>query len=210
MISQIRTTATILACTLMALIGSAQPTDRALTPKARVLDFLFTVEVTQRPYLFKLALRFYDAGTQVVIVVYPDKEKYWVRRCEVTTYSLDGGVRRELAESLSKLPPEASDDAVRAIVSRLKVQAKRVAIAPEALAKPLSELRSIKISPMLPMYASLDEVSRYEFWYNTWQDSVHYSMFGPPGKAQGELVRWMIRLKTELPDLLKGSSAPTP
>jgi len=40
MISQIRTTATILACTLMALIGSAQPTDRALTPKARVLDFL--------------------------------------------------------------------------------------------------------------------------------------------------------------------------
>jgi hypothetical protein len=212
MISQIRTAASILMYVSMALpVGNAQPGDRALDPKARVLNVLFPVEVSQRPYFFKVVLRFDDADTQVVIVVYPDKDKYWVRRCEVTTFSLNDDVKRELAESLSQLPPEATDEAVRAIASGLRVEVNRIVIAPEALDKSLSELKSIRISPLLAARISVDNFSEYEFWYDSWQESVHYSITGSPGKApQDELVRWMLRFKADLPGLLKKSSGGSP
>lgn len=212
MISQIRTATTIFACVFMALMtGHAQPGDRTLNPKARVLDALFPVEVPQRPYFFKLVLRFDEADTQAVVVVYPDKEKYWIRRCEVTTYSLDDATRRELSESLSKLAPEASDDAVRAIASGLKVKTNHVAVAPEALDKSLGELKSIRIPPVLAAHVSVDAFSEYQFWYDSWQESVHYSIVGPPRDApQDESVRWMLKFKADLPDLLKGPSASKP
>lgn len=211
MISQIRTVAAFLTCVAIPLIANAHPGDRALNPKARVLDVLFPVEVPQRPYFFKVVLRFDDSDTQAVFVVYPDKEKYWIRRCEVTTYSLDEEVQRELSASLSKLTPEASDTAVRAVASELKVEMNRVTIAPEALDKPLSELKSIRIPPVLSAHVSVDQFSEYEFWYDSWQESVHYSIVGTPGKApQDELVRWMVKFKAELPDLLKRSSALKP
>lgn len=209
MISQIA--ATTLMCVSLTLLGNAQPGDRTLDPQARLLDVLFPVEVPQRPYLFELALRFHDADTQVVVVVYPDKEKPWIRRCEVTTYSLDDDAKRKLSESLSKLSSEASDDSVRAVASGLKVQMSRVTIAPEALDKALGELKSIQIPPMLAARVSVDDFSEYEFWYDTWQESVHYSVTGPPGKApQDKLIRWMVRFKADLPDLLKKSSISKP
>jgi hypothetical protein len=214
MISQVRTAATILMYVSMALVGNAQPGDRVLDPRARVLDVLFPVEVLQRPYFFKLALRFDDADTQVVVVVYPDKERYWVRRCEVTTYSLDDNAKRELSESLSKLAPEASDDAVRAVASELKVETIRVEIAPDALRESLSALKTIRISPVLTDRISVDEFYEYDFWYDNWQESVHYSITGPPRKAsqnpQDELVRWMLKFKADLPELLKGPLASKP
>jgi len=212
MISQLRTAASILMYVSMALpVGHAQPGDRALDPKARILDVLFPVEVPQKPYFFKIVLRFDDADTQVMAVVYPDKQKYWIRRCEVTTMFLGDNVKRELTESLSKLPSEASDDAVRAIAPGLKVEVSRIVIAPEALDKQLSELKSIRISPLLASRISVDNFSEYEFWYDSWQESVHYAITGSPGKApQDELVRWMLRFKADLPNLLKKSSASKP
>jgi hypothetical protein len=192
-------------------IGNAQPGDRGLNPRAHVLDLLFPVEVPQSPYFFKLVLRFDDAGTQVVVVVYPDKEKYWIRRCEVTTYSLNDNVRRDLAESLSTLASGASDEAMRGVASKLKVETNRVAIAPDVLDKPLSALKSIQISPVLASRISVDAFSEYEFSYDSWQESVHYSITASTGKEpQDELVRWMLRFKTDLPELLKKSSALKP
>jgi hypothetical protein len=210
MISQIRTATTIFTCVFISLLtGRAQPGDRTLNPKARVLDVLFPVEVPQRPYFFKLVLRFDDADSQVVVVVYPDKEKYWVRRCEVTTYFLDDNAKRELSESLSKLAPETSDGGVRAIASGLKVEANHVAVSAEALDRSLGELKSIRIPPVLAARVSVDAFSEYQFWYESWQESVHYSITGPPGDApQDELVRWMLKFNADLPDLLKKHPAP--
>jgi hypothetical protein len=206
-----RKAATILAFMIASLSVNAQPGDRFLDPKARILDVLFPVDVPQRPYLLKLALRFDDADTQLVIVVYPDTDKYWIRRCQVVTYSLANAAQAQLAESLPKLPPEASDDLVRSVAANLKVEVSRFAIDPEALAKSLKELRLIQISPVLEPRVSVDDFSEYEFWYDNWQQSVHYSLAGPAGKApQDELIRWMIAFRTNLPDLLKRSSASKP
>jgi hypothetical protein len=211
MVSLTRKVAAMAAFALMAFAGNAQPGDRVLDPKARILDALFPVVVSQRPYFQKLVLRFDDADAQLVIVVYPDKEKYWIRRCEVTTYALNDAAKTQLSESLTKLSPEASDDAVRAIAAGLKVEVNRFAVAPEALDKPFSELRSIRISPLLATRVSVDEFSEYEFWYDNWQDSVHYSIAGTPEKEpQDEMIRWMIKFKANLPDFLKRSSASKP
>lgn len=210
--SQTRKALTIFAFMIAPLSMNAQPGDRFLDPKARILDVLFPVDVLQRPYFLKLVLRFDEADTQLVIVVYPDKDKYWIRRCQVVTYSLANAAKAQLSESLPKLlSPEASDDAVRSVAANIKVEESRFAIDPEALDKSLKELRLIQISPILETRVSVDEFSEYEFWYDNWQQSLHYSISGPAGKApQDELIRWMIRFKTSLPDLLKRSSTSKP
>jgi hypothetical protein len=210
MISKSRTAGAIF-CLLMALTGIAQSGDRVLNPKARILDVLFPVEVPQRPYFLKLILRFVSADTQVVVVVYPDKEKYWIRRCEVTTYTLNDNAQKQLSEILSKSSPKTSNDAVRAMAARLKLEANHFEIAPELLDDSLKELGSIRISPALAGRVSVDDYSEYELWYDNWQESVHYSIVGSPGEApQDELVRWMVSFKTNLPNMLKKASPSKP
>ncbi len=211
MASRACTTAVFLISVLSAMVGRAQPGDRTLDPQARVLDIIFPVEVPQRPYFLKMVLRFDKTSTQLVIVVYPDKERYWIRRCDVIKYVLPEAAKTQLSQSLSQLSPEASEDAVRASAAKLKVEVSRFTIAPEALSKSLIELRSIRISPVLAERVSVDEFSEYEFWYDNWQESVHYAIIGAPGKApQDKLTQWMIKFNTNLPGLLEASSASKP
>ena len=214
MASQTRITLAFVACILSAIVGWAQPGDRILDSKARLLDVIFPIEVPQRTYFLKMVLRYDGEDTQLVVVIYSDKEKYWIRRCEVTKYSLADGQKTQLAESLSRLTPETTDEEVQGIAAKLKVEVTRFTIAPESLNKSLGELKAIQISPVPADRVSVDEYSEYEFWYDSWQESVHYAITGPPGKgskgSQDELIRWMIRFEARLPDLLKVPSAPKP
>ncbi len=139
------------------------------------------------------------------------KDRYWIRRCEVTKYSLADGEKTQLSESLSKLTPKTTDEEVRGIAAKLKVEVSRFTIAPKSLSKSLGELKAIRISPVPPDRVSVDEYSEYEFWYDRGQESAHYALTGPPGKGpQDELTRWMIRFQAHLSDLLKAPSAPMP
>jgi hypothetical protein len=130
MASQTRITLVFFACILSAMVGWGQPGARILDSKARLLDVLFPLDVPQRPYFLKMVLRYHDENTQLVVVVYPDKERYWIRKCEITKYSLADGEKTQLAESLSRLTTETTDEEVRGIAAKIKVEVSSFTIAP--------------------------------------------------------------------------------
>jgi hypothetical protein len=179
--------------------------------KARVLNILFPLDVAPKPYFLKMVLRFSDSDTQLVVVVYPDKEKYWVRRCEITSYVLEGMGKGQLSQLISKMIAENPDVKEQAIAARLKVDVSRSSVAPEALKHALDELKTIRISPILTDRVAVDEYSEYEYWYDNWQESVHYAITSPFGNdPQDKLGRWMVKFRANLPDLLKTPSVPKP
>ncbi len=61
----------LICCMFFARGASAQPGDRDMNTEARVLHLLFPLDVEPKPYLLKLAMRFGDSDTQVVIVFIP-------------------------------------------------------------------------------------------------------------------------------------------
>ena len=195
-----------LICVLLASVATAQPGDRYLVMKARVLDLVFPLDVAPRPYFMKMALRFSDSDTQLVVVIYPDKEKYWVRRCEITSYSLAGIGNNQLSQLISKMIAANPNVKEQEIAAKLRVDVSRFAVNPEALNRVFDELKAIRISPILADRVAVDNYSEYEYWYDNWQESVHYTITGPfHEEAQDKLVQWMIRFRAAVPDLPKAA-----
>src|SRR5271157_2883822 len=95
----------LLFCILLGT-ASAQPGDRDRNMKARVLDILFPLDAAERPYFLKMILRYGDSDTQLVVLVYPDRDKYWIRRYEMISYSLTEMGNGGLAEFISKVVTE--------------------------------------------------------------------------------------------------------
>ena len=84
-------------------------------------------------------------------------------------------------------------------------------VEPEALHHALDELKAIRISPVLKSRVAVDEFSEYEFWYDTWQETVHYVITSPFGNdPQDQLGRWMTKFRDNVPKLLKASLGPNP
>lgn len=211
MICRIGVACVLFSCILFGATATAQPGDRYLDMKARVLDILFPLDVAPKPYFLKMVLRFSDSDTQLVVVVYPDKDKYWVRRCEITSYALAGMAKGQLSQLISKMVAENPNVKDEEIAAKLKVEVSRYSIAPEALKHALDELKAIRISPILADRVAVDEYSEYEYWYDNWQESVHYAITSPYGRdPQDQLGRWMVKFRANLPDLLRAASAPKP
>lgn len=205
---RILVTCALFSGVFLASTVSAQPGDRILDMKARVLDILFPVDVPQRPYFQKMVLRFSDSDTQLVVVVYPDKDKYWVRKCEILRYVVEGMGKGELSLFISKMVAENPNIKEREIAAKLKVDVTRSLISSEAFNHELDELKAIRISPVLADRVAVDEYSEYEFWYDNWQESVHYTITSPFGNdPQDELGKWMKKFRDNLPDLLKKSDS---
>jgi hypothetical protein len=201
----------LLSCILFTATATAQPGDRYLDVKARVLDILFPLDVAPKPYFLKMVLRFGDSETQLVVLVYPDDEKYWIRRSEVIDYKLRGMSKGELSQLISKMVAENRSVRAEDIAAKVKVDVSRSPVDPEALYHALDELKPVRISPILADRIAVDDVSEYEYWYDNWQESVHYTIAGPfKDGPQDQLVQWMIRFRANLPNLLKASVAPKP
>jgi hypothetical protein len=178
--------------------------------KARVLDIVFPLDVAQKPYFQKVVLRFSDSDTQLVVVVYPDKDKYWIRRCEMTRYALDGLGNGGLSQLISKMVGENPSVKEQEIAAKLKANITRTNVPIENLSQALDELKTIRISPFLADRVAVDAYSEYEFWYDNWQESVHYTLVGPfKDAAQDELVQWMLKFREGVPKLT-GSTSPSP
>lgn len=197
----------ILACVLASCVISAgtvnaQPGDRHLDMKARVLSLVFPIEVSAKPYDLRLILRYGDTDTQLVVVVHPGKE-YWQRRYDVFRYTLAGMKQDDLSHLISRM--EASDPKIgpQEIAAKLRVEVAESAIDPSLLKKALSSLGDVRVSPALPGRVCLDKCSQYEFWYDTWQDFVHYVLTDPPqNTAEAQLVEWMTKFRADLPNML--------
>lgn len=211
MICRVALALALFSSILFAGAASAQPGDRYLDMKARILGILFPLDVTSKPYFQKMVLRFSDSDTQVVVVVYPDKDKYWVRKCEITSYGLESMGKGGLSQFISKTVAENPNVKDQEIAAKLKVNITRAYVPLEALDPALDELKTIRISPVLADRVSVDEFSEYEFWYDNWQESVNYVITGPfENDPQDQLGRWMTKFRYNLPNLLKPSLGPTP
>ncbi len=195
----------LFSCILFTTRATAQPGDRYLDMKARVLDILFPLDVAPKPYFSKMILRFGDSGTQLVVVVYPGGKSELIR------YSLAGTSGGEFSQLISKMVAENPDVKEQEIAAKFKVDVYRSPIEHEALNRALDELKAVRIPPILASRVAVDEFSEYEYWYDNWQESVHYTITGPfKNTPQDELVQWMIRFRANLPYLFKASSAPKP
>lgn len=191
---------------VITTISYSQPGNRNLEMKAQVLDLLFPLDVAQNPYFLKIILRFGDFDTQVVIVVFPDKEKYWIKRCEVTSYAIEGMEKGELSNFISMMETENPGVKAIEIAARLKVNVNQFSIVPDEFFRVLDDLEKIRISPILASRIAVDNFSEYEFWYDNWQEFVHYTIVGPfKGDPQDKLVRWMLKFRDDLPKMTKVS-----
>jgi hypothetical protein len=138
----------LLSCIFLTATAVAQPGDRYLDMKARVLDILFPLDVAPKPYLLKMILRFGDSDTQLVVVIYPDSEKYWVRRYEATSYKLAGIGREELSQLISKVVAENPNVKAEEIAAKVKVDVSRTSIDENGLDRVLKDLKGVRISPI--------------------------------------------------------------
>ena len=107
----------------------------------------------------------------------------------------DGGVSSFIALQLS----ENAKATVEEMASKLQVFVARKEIEYSELDGAMKSLKKLRVSPALQTRVGVDNIPKYEFWYDTWQESVHYSLIGPPGKAdQDSLSRWMTGFQEHL------------
>jgi len=187
----------LLLCSLRSV--NAQPGASHLNLKSRVLDIAFQSEITHKPYFSKLVLRYNGSPMQIVLVVHAGEEKYWERVCELSIYTLpeitEGGFGQFIAKQLAKTPNAQPED----IAAKLKVKYQHSTVECQSFDQALQELGKIRISPTLVDRVAVDEFSTYEYTYDNWQESVHYSLTGSSDDTpQDELVKWMIEFKKKI------------
>jgi hypothetical protein len=194
----------LLFCLVMRAI--AQPVADRQDTRDRVLDLLFPSDMTASPYLMKITLRFSDSDTQLVILTHPVYPVHSGGRAEVVTYSIAGMGNGNLSQFISDMVAHNPQVTDRDIAAKLRVETSHSPIDYEALNHFLSQLKAIRISPVLASRVAVDEYSRYDFWYDGGQESVHYTLTGPfKDSPQDQLVQWMIRFRASLPTLIKSS-----
>jgi hypothetical protein len=198
-------------CVLSAITVAAQPGNRHLDMKARVLDLVFPLDFASEPYFEKLILRFGDSDTQLVVLVYFNYPARPGGNSEIIRYSIAGMDDGELSQLISKMVVEKPDVKPEEIAAKLKVTVTRSSIDSKALDRALRDLRAVRISPILGTGICVDQCPEFDFWYDDGQDSVHYTISGDGGESpQEKLVQWMIRFREDLPGLLKPPSASRP
>ena len=183
-------------------VTAAQPGNRRLDTKAVVLDQLFPLDVAPEPYHLKLILRFSESDSQITVVVYPGGKS------EVIVRSLANMKQGELARRIQDLAAANSAVSPSELAATLSVDSQRSLLDGTLLNRSLKRLEAIRISPALPTVSCMDACSQYEFWYDTWQDTVHYALTSPEKGPRHELVQWMIKFKDTLPTLIRSSSEP--
>ena len=182
------------------LVGSAaaQPGGRHFDVGSQVLDLMFPLKVEPEPYFSKMVLRFGDTLTQFTVVVYPGS------KAEVIRYRVTGSDINELHSVFSRAVLDKTITA-KEIAAKLSVDVSRVPVSYDAvLRSPMERLEKTRVSPVLGSRAALHGYSHFEFWYDLWQESVHYSVVGPfDGEPQDELTKWMLSFRDRLETLFK-------
>ncbi len=194
----------------LALGAAAQPRDDGFkSMKERVLDVLFPVEDRTPPYLTKMTLRYGDTDTQLVVLTYFAYPKRPGGQAEVIRYSIAGMEKGGLSNFVDKSVAQRPGVTASEIAAMLKVNVAHLSVDYDLLMRLTKDLKDIRIAPVLQTRVAVDNYSQYDYWFDTGQEFVHYSITGPSnGSPQDRLVEWMIRFRTRLPDLVKPSSGP--
>ena len=168
----------------------------------RVLDLLFPLKVESKPYFVKLILRFHSDASQLALVVYPGGESELVRS------TLDSMNARDLFQLVSKTLIENPHANEEEIAAKVKVRTTRFPTQYKTMEPMLNDLKAIRISPFLNTRIGVDEVTWYDFWFDTGQESVHYKILynSTLGDAQDNLARWMTRFRATCEGLVNRKS----
>ena len=122
-------------------------------------------------------------------------------------YTLADMSNSDVSQLIETMVAENPDINENQIAAKLKVNISRSPVDGEALDRALKKLKAVRISPILDDGEAVD-FSEYEFWYDNWQESVHYVLTSPPKHApEDKLVRWMIEFRATAAELVKTPSA---
>lgn len=166
------------------------PGNRSGNIRAQAIDTLFTTGV-EPSYFSKLVLRFGDDITQWTFTVRQGG------KAELTRLSLEGTTRAQFDRLILEAFENKTMSAAQ-VAARLRVRTDRIALDYERQLKPaLDGLTKIRLTPLLPGRVALESDAEYEFGYDTWQESVHYTVAGPFDDSGNELVKWMRRMRAQ-------------
>jgi hypothetical protein len=171
--------------------SEAQETNR-LDVDDRVLNLLFPLNVESKPFYVKLTLRFHDDATQWALVVYPGGQSELIRS---SLDNMDGhGFSRYVYKTLSENPTANEAE----IAAKVRVHTTRCPVQYKTMEPMLNELKAIRISPFLTTRIAVDAFTSYDFWFDSGQESVHYTILDDSGSRdpQDKLAQWMTRFRT--------------
>jgi hypothetical protein len=201
----------MVVCFCFALGAGAKSGDRPANIKDNVLDILFQPDAQESLHISKMTLRFGDTDTQLVVLVYPRFPAHLGGQAEIVSYSIAGVGNAGLSPLIDKMVAQDPNVTAREIADKLKVSITHVPLDIAVLRKSMRRLRTIRLSPLIVLRSASDDYSQYNYWYDSGQESVHFSFVGPfRGDAQDRLVQWMIGFKNSFADLCKADSAPKP
>jgi hypothetical protein len=111
---------------------------------------------------------------------------------------------RELFQLISKNPNANEAE----LATKVKVHTTRSPLEYKALEPALDELKAIRISPFLATRVGVDEVTWYDFWFDSGQESVHYRILDDSGSGdpQDKLAQWMTRFRTRCQSMVQRKS----
>ena len=189
--------AAIVSTLVASSVADAQPGRRRFDMRGQVFDLMFPIQVEGQPYFSKMILRFSDTRSQLMVLVYPG------RKAEIIRHRIAGTSDKEFDAILLNAFRDKTITA-QDIVGKLRVESSRVAIDYDLTLSPsLEELKSMRISPLLSSRAALDSFEQFEFWYDTWEESVHYSVVGPFNDPHDELAKWMMKFRSKADEAFK-------
>lgn len=178
--------------------------------KDRVLELLFPVEVDATQYLTRAVLRYGDTDTQLVVLVYPAYPRRSGGQAEVLRYSVAGMREGGLSAFIEKEITRTPNVTARQLAERLKVVVTRLSVDPALVKRSMEALAAIRISPALQTRTAVDNYSRYDLWFDTGQECVHYSITTPSnGSPQDQIAEWMNGFRKGLVGLGQSGSAAT-
>jgi len=168
----------------------------------RVLNVLFPTDVESRPYYVKLILRFHDDASQLALVVYPGGASELIRS------SLENMNASDLFQYVSKSLTENPQVNEGEIAAKVRVRTTHFPVQYKTVEPLLNDLKAIRISPFLATRIGVDEVTWYDFWFDSGQESVHYKIFSDSTlrEPQDRLARWMTQFRAACQNVMKSKS----
>ena len=177
--------------------------------RAKLLDRVLPSTVESRSLWFdKLTVRYSapiesceewpQSDDQLVLVTYSvDPPRHPTPECEIISYKVKGiggeclwkVITRMLAQN-----PKVSEDEIEAA---LVVDVKRRSIPMKERDKLLAGLAAIRLPPVLTSRICVDACPRYEYWYQTSEEVVHYSVVGSGGASADQLTTWMVKFRSD-------------
>jgi hypothetical protein len=94
------------------------------------------------------------------------------------------------------------------IAAKVKVNVTHSVVDTKVLDRELEELKVIRVSPLLLDRIGLDNITFYEYWQDTGQESIHLRFMDPnPSEKEpkAQFVRWMKGFRSRVPGLIKVS-----